>query len=95
MGHLPNPKFERGAPYGQATAAVSKLRNARVAMISIKPPPVAAVKPEKKKRIGGCRLESDTWWAIGRAIRIDWDTWWAIWRAIGILGGQFGGQLGY
>lgn len=54
VGHHPNPKFVRGAPYGQATAAVSKLRNTRVAMISIKPPPLAAMKQEKKKRAGVC-----------------------------------------
>uniref|UniRef100_A0A7S3VSI1 PAN2 UCH domain-containing protein n=2 Tax=Dunaliella tertiolecta TaxID=3047 RepID=A0A7S3VSI1_DUNTE len=52
IGHHPNPKYVRGAPYGQATAAVAQLRNMRVPMVSIKPPPVAANKSEKKKRTG-------------------------------------------
>jgi hypothetical protein len=62
VGHLPNPKLTRGAPFGQATAAVSKLRNTRVPMISIKPSPLAAVKQERKKRAGEALLVGCVGW---------------------------------
>lgn len=32
LGHVPNPKFVRGRPYGEATAAVAGLRHTRVAV---------------------------------------------------------------